>query len=574
VRQRDAKSCARDCLSTRRRAWREGEGLDGEADMAQVNDENGGAKQNEAIALGVLARGVKPEPAWGAVNLGTPAEYSGNGKENKQASSTGASAASDGETTPKTPAAVAAMAAAEIAIAVGAMNDARSGVERKAGRRWTQHEDTVLRELVEKNGNRHWKRIAKEFAERSGSERSDVQCLHRWNKCLKPGLLKGPWTAKEDETIKKMIEEHGGHQNIRWSVIAKVLKGRLGKQVRERWINHLDPSINKGEWKEEEDDSLYELQKRFGNRWKWIAELMPGRSENGVKNRWHSIKQHLLNRKELEGRTDQSSKGLVQKNAAVMSQATKTATAAAVAAALADKSKLKRATVKSETGAAKRANKKRKVASPTLSDSTNKSATLSDLLSIGKSLGSGISGSESMLQAASASATESSSKTRAGAGAASASTFENEGVSSLDLSAVAERAQELLRMSESYREMARVMLDSQSTTKPNSSQHNANLSKEITSQILKQLGQGARNSEQLTQLKSPDEKDITSAPLSTDPVLFNNYFNVFNNSAKLGGAVQTPCRSPTHILAAAAAMSQPCAKPSDETTPGKKNAVI
>ena len=67
-------------------------------------------------------------------------------------------------------------------------------------------------------------------------------------------------------------------------------RGRLGKQVRERWYNHLDPLLNKGPWTPREDARLVELQARFGNKWVKIAEHMKGRSENGIKNRWNSAK--------------------------------------------------------------------------------------------------------------------------------------------------------------------------------------------------------------------------------------------------------------------------------------------
>ena len=59
------------------------------------------------------------------------------------------------------------------------------------GGKWTPDEDTRLRSIVEENGPRNWKRIA----ELLGPTRTDVQCLHRWNKVLKPGLHKGPWTG-------------------------------------------------------------------------------------------------------------------------------------------------------------------------------------------------------------------------------------------------------------------------------------------------------------------------------------------------------------------------------------------
>ena len=66
------------------------------------------------------------------------------------------------------------------------------------------------------------------------------------------------------------------------------LPGRIGKQCRERWFNHLDPTIKKGEWSADEDRVLYEAQKQFGNRWCEILKILPGRTENSLKNRWNS----------------------------------------------------------------------------------------------------------------------------------------------------------------------------------------------------------------------------------------------------------------------------------------------
>ncbi|XP_010432672.1 PREDICTED: myb-related protein 3R-1-like [Camelina sativa] len=173
-----------------------------------------------------------------------------------------------------------------------------SGPARRSTKgQWTPEEDDVLCKAVERFQGKNWKKIAECF-----KDRTDVQCLHRWQKVLNPELVKGPWSKEEDNTIIALVEKHGPKK---WSTISQHLPGRIGKQCRERWHNHLNPGINKNAWTQEEELILIRAHQIYGNKWAELMKFLPGRSDNSIKNHWNSSVKKKLDSYYASGLLDQ-----------------------------------------------------------------------------------------------------------------------------------------------------------------------------------------------------------------------------------------------------------------------------
>ncbi|KAF7144971.1 hypothetical protein RHSIM_Rhsim04G0242900 [Rhododendron simsii] len=99
-------------------------------------------------------------------------------------------------------------------------------------------------------------------------------------------MRRGPWTVEEDLMLMNYVANHG---EGRWNSLARCagLK-RTGKSCRLRWLNYLRPDVRRGNITLEEQLLILELHSRWGNRWSKIAQHLPGRTDNEIKNYWRT----------------------------------------------------------------------------------------------------------------------------------------------------------------------------------------------------------------------------------------------------------------------------------------------
>jgi hypothetical protein len=142
---------------------------------------------------------------------------------------------------------------------------------------WNTTEDRILLENVIDKNRKSWITISKLL------KKTRSQCYLRW-KSINPQIKKGCWTKDEDNRLIRLFNGYGK----KWRLIAKYFPNRYPQQIRDRYLNQLNPSLKKSNFTISEDYRILELFRKYGNKWTTIATHIEGRSPDRIKNRYNS----------------------------------------------------------------------------------------------------------------------------------------------------------------------------------------------------------------------------------------------------------------------------------------------
>jgi hypothetical protein len=161
----------------------------------------------------------------------------------------------------------------------------------------TVEDEELIKTLVDVNGHplsQEMKKLCLEYNtsttelnERHEAEMASKSLARKVNNDGAVEPKSRSWTHEEDDLVRQLVEEHGPQK---WALIADRLVGKTQKQVYARWRDYLQPGLTTRPWAEFEENHLVRIQEAIGNQWAVLARLMPGRSPNAIKNRFHATR--------------------------------------------------------------------------------------------------------------------------------------------------------------------------------------------------------------------------------------------------------------------------------------------
>jgi hypothetical protein len=165
---------------------------------------------------------------------------------------------------------------------------------------WTKEEDKKLMLGVQEYGAAKWDMVAAKLP-----GRTRLMCQRRWvysldpnidrSECTSTSKLKGAkWTPEEDKLLLRAVQKFG--KDKKWRSIALTIPDRTREQCRLRYMNYLDPDMDRsidpdktvisGKWSAEEDEGLASAVLKYGSCWEQVSAMVPGRSGLGCRGRW------------------------------------------------------------------------------------------------------------------------------------------------------------------------------------------------------------------------------------------------------------------------------------------------
>ncbi len=112
------------------------------------------------------------------------------------------------------------------------------------------------------------------------------------------------WSKEEDAQLLGLVQRM--RIPVKWSFVAQNMNGRSGKQCRERYVNHLNPRLKSSDWDPIEDATIFHLYNTCGSQWAKMSKMIPGRTDNGIKNRFHNLRRQLEREDEQRMRLSKS----------------------------------------------------------------------------------------------------------------------------------------------------------------------------------------------------------------------------------------------------------------------------
>lgn len=149
--------------------------------------------------------------------------------------------------------------------------------------KWNDSEYSSLVLMVRQYGE-DWPTIASKFPNKTAK-----QCMQKFKNSQR-SAKKGNWAPEEDEILLRWVKDYGP---TKWTECSKLIKGRCGKQCRERWVNILNPHVKKGNWSEEEQNIIFDNLCVHYTSWSSMSKVLPGRTENSIKNYFYSSLRRL-----------------------------------------------------------------------------------------------------------------------------------------------------------------------------------------------------------------------------------------------------------------------------------------